>query len=109
MHTHDELAEPTTVKSLIKEYEINELMGKIIDHCFDRWSEKDLLIANRIKQFVSDFLERKLAQAIQEAVLARESEIVAELQSIVDEGYPNDMQDYINEISQPEGVAKEGK
>ena len=59
--------EPTTTKNLITDFELNELMAKIIDHCFNRWNEKELLIANRIKQFVADFLERKLANELDSA------------------------------------------
>lgn len=59
--------ETTTTKNLITDFELNELMAKIIDHCFNRWNEKELLIANRIKQFVADFLERKLANELDSA------------------------------------------
>ena len=60
--------EETTVNSLIQEFELNDLMGKIIEHCFNQWNEKDMFIANRIKDFVKDFLEIKLQQAGEVAV-----------------------------------------
>ena len=78
----------TTVKSLIKEYELNDLMGKIIDHCFSRWNEKDLLIANRIKQFVDDFLQRKLHQALSTQL----EEIIAMVESEIEKTW--DVDDY---------------
>lgn len=97
----------TTVKSLIKEYELNDLMGKIIDHCFSRWNEKDLLIANRIKQFVADFLQRKLHQALSTQL----EEIIAMVKSKRKEQGHTDcgtyaqevMDDLLNQLNQMKG------
>lgn len=77
-----------STKYMLAKANINILMGNIIETCFSRWNEKEMLIAQKIEDLVSNYVldemmklnnERKFYKKLQSQAILQERNRIVEI------------------------------
>lgn len=70
---------------MLTKQNINTLMGIIIDSCFSRWNEKEMLIAQKIEDLVSGYVLGEMEKLYNERVFTKK-QLKATRQQAKEEG-----------------------